>query len=193
MVINWSEIPLVQLESRLLQYKDIILTASNQLKLTSDNNIADIISVLQNNPKLMGNALAEPFNVKDENIYPVSTFGSAFSPTYMALSIWVGCAMLVAVLHTSLPKYHRFAKLKPKEEYLGKMLIFNTLSMIQTIIIILSTVFILHVHVETPFSHVNGGGVTSLTFSVIVYTMASVFGNLGKGVGGYDGCRAVGW
>ncbi|EHL97891.1 hypothetical protein HMPREF9103_01824, partial [Lentilactobacillus parafarraginis F0439] len=134
-----------QLESRLLQYKDIILTASNQLKLTSDNNIADIISVLQNNPKLMGNALAEPFNVKDENIYPVSTFGSAFSPTYMALSIWVGCAMLVAVLHTSLPKYHRFAKLKPKEEYLGKMLIFNTLSMIQTIIIILSTVFILHV------------------------------------------------
>lgn len=169
-----------QLESRLLQYKDIILTASNQLKLTSDNNIADIISVLQNNPKLMGNALAEPFNVKDENIYPVSTFGSAFSPTYMALSIWVGCAMLVAVLHTSLPKYHRFAKLKPKEEYLGKMLIFNTLSMIQTIIIILSTVFILHVHVESLFLMLMVGVVTSLTFSVIVYTMASVFGNLGK-------------
>ncbi len=96
----------------------------------------------------MGNALAEPFNVKDENIYPVSTFGSAFSPTYMALSIWVGCAMLVAVLHTSVPKYHKFKNLKPREEYIGKMLLFNTLSMIQTVIIILTTVFILHVHVE---------------------------------------------
>lgn len=169
-----------KLESQLLQYKDIILNASNQLKLTSDNNIADIISVLQNNPKLMGSALAEPFDVKDENIYPVSTFGSAFSPTYMALSIWVGCAMLVAVLHTSLPRYHKFAKLTPKEEYLGKMLLFNTLSMIQMMIIVLSTVFILHVHVESLFLMFMVGVVTSLTFSVIVYTMASVFGNLGK-------------
>lgn len=169
-----------KLENQLLQYKDVILNASNQLKLTSDNNIADIISVLQNNPKLMGNALAEPFNVKDENIYPVSTFGSAFSPTYMALSIWVGCAMLVAVLHTSVPKYHKFKNLKPREEYIGKMLLFNTLSMIQTVIIILTTVFILHVHVESLFLMLMVGVVTSLTFSVIVYTMASVFGNLGK-------------
>lgn len=169
-----------KLENQLLQYKDVILNASNQLKLTSDNNIADIISVLQNNPKLMGNALAEPFSVKDENIYPVSTFGSAFSPTYMALSIWVGCAMLVAVLHTSVPKYHKFKNLKPREEYIGKMLLFNTLSMIQMVIIILTTVFILHVHVESLFLMLMVGVVTSLTFSVIVYTMASVFGNLGK-------------
>ncbi|MGF2384556.1 YhgE/Pip family protein [Lentilactobacillus otakiensis] len=168
------------LENQLLQYKGVILQASNQLKLTSDNNIADIISILQNNPKLMGNALAQPFNVKDENIYRVSSFGEAFAPTYMALSIWVGCAMLVAVLHTSAPKYHRFKNLRPREEYIGKMLLFNTLSMIQTMIIVLSTVFILRVHVESLFLMVMIGVASSLTFSVIVYTMASVFGNLGK-------------
>ncbi|WP_243685958.1 hypothetical protein [Lentilactobacillus rapi] len=39
-----------KLENQLLQYKDVILNASNQLKLTSDNNIADIISVLQTTP-----------------------------------------------------------------------------------------------------------------------------------------------
>lgn len=168
------------LENQLLQYKGVILQASNQLKLTSDNNIADIISILQNNPKLMGNALAQPFNVKNENIYRVSSFGEAFAPTYMALSIWVGCAMLVAVLHTSAPKYHRFKNLRPREEYIGKMLLFNTLSMIQTMIIVFSTVFILRVHVESLFLMVMIGVVSSLTFSVIVYTMASVFGNLGK-------------
>ncbi|MEY2347955.1 YhgE/Pip domain-containing protein [Lentilactobacillus buchneri] len=168
------------LENQLLQYKGVILQASNQLKLTSDDNIANIISILQNNPKLMGNALAQPFNVKNENIYRVSSFGEAFAPTYMALSIWVGCAMLVAVLHTSAPKYHRFKNLRPREEYIGKMLLFNTLSMIQTMVIVLSTVFILRVHVESLFLMVMIGVVSSLTFSVIVYTMASVFGNLGK-------------
>lgn len=168
------------LENQLLQYRGLILQASNQLKLTSDNNIADIISILQNNPKLMGNALAQPFNVKNENIYRVPSFGEAFAPTYMALSIWVGCAMLVAVLHTSAPKYHRFKNLRPREEYIGKLLLFNTLSMIQTMVIVLSTVFILRVHVESLFLMVMIGVVSSLTFSVIVYTMASVFGNLGK-------------
>ncbi|MSE22527.1 YhgE/Pip domain-containing protein, partial [Lactobacillus parabuchneri] len=97
-----------------------------------------------------------------------------------ALSIWVGCAMLVAVLHTSVPKYHKFANLKPREEYIGKMLLYNTLSMIQTMVIILSAVFILRIHVESLFLMVMIGVVSSLTFSVIVYTMASVFGNLGK-------------
>ena len=168
------------LENQLLQYRGLILQASNQLKLTSDNNIADIISILQNNPKLMGDALAQPFNVKNENIYRVPSFGEAFAPTYMALSIWVGCAMLVAVLHTSAPKYHRFKNLRPREEYIGKLLLFNTLSMIQTMVIVLSTVFILRVHVESLFLMVMIGVVSSLTFSVIVYTMASVFGNLGK-------------
>lgn len=168
------------LENQLLQYKGVILQASNQLKLTSDNNIADIIGILQNNPELMGNALAQPFNVKNENIYRVSSFGEAFAPTYMALSIWVGCAMLVAVLHTSAPKYHRFKNLQPREEYIGKMLLFNTLSMVQMMVIVLSTVFILRVHVESLFLMVMIGVVSSLTFSVIVYTLASVFGNLGK-------------
>lgn len=168
------------LENQLFQYRGLVLQASNQLKLTSDNNIADIISILQNNPKLMGNALAQPFNVKNENIYRVPSFGEAFAPTYMALSIWVGCAMLVAVLHTSAPKYHRFKNLRPREEYIGKLLLFNTLSMIQTMVIVLSTVFILRVHVESLFLMVMIGVVSSLTFSVIVYTMASVFGNLGK-------------
>lgn len=84
-----------KLENQLLQYKSMILAASNQLKLTDDHNIASVITILQNNPKLMGSSLASPFKMKNENIYQMGTFGAAFSPTYIALSIWVGCAMLV--------------------------------------------------------------------------------------------------
>lgn len=169
-----------KLENQLLQYKSMILAASNQLKLTDDHNIASVITILQNNPKLMGSSLASPFKMKNENIYQMGTFGAAFSPTYIALSIWVGCAMLVSVLRTTAPRARRYRLLTTRQEYIGKLLTFLTLSLIQTGIIVLSTVLILHVHVVNLFLMTITGVLSSLTFSMIVFTMVAIFGNLGK-------------
>lgn len=169
-----------KLENQLLQYKSMILAASNQLKLTDDHNIASVITILQNNPKLMGSSLASPFKMKNENIYQMGTFWAAFSPTYIALSIWVGCAMLVSVLRTTAPRARRYRLLTTRQEYIGKLLTFLTLSLIQTGIIVLSTVLILHVHVVNLFLMTITGVLSSLTFSMIVFTMVAIFGNLGK-------------
>lgn len=168
------------LENKLLSYQSDIIKISNQLKLTSNDNIADIITVLQNNPELMGSVLAQPFNVKNEDIYKVSSFGAAFTPTYLAISIWVGCTMLVAVLHTKAPKLSDFRGITLREEYFGKLLTFATLSLVQTFIAITSTLLVLHVHVESFFLLIFVGILSSITFMAIIYTLASLFGNLGK-------------
>lgn len=169
-----------KLENQLLAYKNDIVAISNKLKLTSDDNIADIITVLQSNPDLMGSALAQPFTVKNEDIYKVNSFGAAFAPTYIALSIWVGCTMLVAVLKTKVPKLAKFRGLSVREEYLGKLLTFGTLSLVQTLVILLSAVLILRIHVASFFLLLMVGLLSSMTFTIIVYTMAALFGNLGK-------------
>lgn len=169
-----------KLEDRLQSYKDEIVAVSNQLKLTSDHDIANIITVLQSNPDLMGSALARPFTVKNEDIYKVNSFGAAFSPTYIALSIWVGCTMLVAVLKTKAPKLAKFRGLSVRDEYLGKLLTFGTLSLVQTVVIIGSAVALLKIHVASLFLMLMIGLISSVTFTIIVYTMAALFGNLGK-------------
>ncbi|HBC96227.1 MAG TPA: YhgE/Pip domain-containing protein, partial [Clostridium sp.] len=43
------------LENKLLQFKNPILNVSNKLKLTDNSDIVKIITILQNNPELMGN------------------------------------------------------------------------------------------------------------------------------------------
>lgn len=169
------------LDTKLTSYQDDIKTIANQLKLTNDSDIVSIITVLQNNPKTMGNTLVSLFNVKDESIYKVSSFGSAFLPTYLTLSIWVGCTMLVMVLHTTIPRENRrFRNMTVHEEYFGKMLTFGTISLIQTTIIIFSAVLLLHVQVESLFIMLLFGFLTSILFTTIVFTLASTFGNLGK-------------
>lgn len=169
-----------KLEDKLTAGKATIVGVSNRLKLTSDRNMAAIISVLQSSPGLMGSTLAKPFNIKNEDIYRVTSFGAAFAPSYMALSIWVGCTMLVAVLYTAAPREGKLRKLTDRTEYLGKLMIFMTLSLIQTLIVTLSTMFILPIHAESPLLLLLTGGIISIGFMIIIYTLVCLFGNLGK-------------
>ncbi|WP_446897074.1 YhgE/Pip family protein [Clostridium sp. LBM24168] len=169
-----------KLENKLLQFKDPIINVSNKLKLTSNNDIVKIITILQNNPELMGNFMANPFNIKEENIYTIPNFGSAFAPTYMTISIWVGCTMLAAMLKTTTAKFKGSENLSLKEEYFGKMLLFVSISIIQSLIIVFTTKFILQVYTKSFFLMIMFGLFSSLAFSTIVYSMVSIFKNLGK-------------
>lgn len=171
------------LESKLTSYQDDIQNIANQLKLTSNNDIVSVITVLQNNPKTMGNTLVSLFNVKNQSIYRVGTFGAAFLPTYVCLSIWIGCTMLVMILHTTIPReQRRFHNMTVHEEFCGKFLTFLTLSLIQTMIIIFSSILFLRVQVESVFIMVLFGVLSSLLFTAIIYGLAATFGNLGKAI-----------
>lgn len=171
-----------KLENQLLQFKKPIINASNKLKLTNNKDIVKIITILQNDPEIMGNFMANPFNIKEENIYTIPNFGSAFAPTYMTISIWVGCTMLAAMLKTTAAKFEGSENLSLKEEYFGKMLLFVSISIIQSLIIVFTTKFILHVYTENFFLMIIFGLISSLAFSTIVYSMVSIFGNLGKAI-----------
>ncbi|WP_147565850.1 YhgE/Pip domain-containing protein [Clostridium tyrobutyricum] len=169
-----------KLENQLLKFKGSISKASDKLKLVNNDDIVKIITVLQNNPDLMGNFISKPFNIKEENIYTVPNFGSAFAPTYMTLSIWVGCTMLGSMLKTTVAKFKGSENLTLREKYFGKMLLFVSLSIIQSLVIVFTTKFILHTYTENFFLMIMFGIVSSLAFSTIVYSLVSLFGNPGK-------------
>ncbi|WP_268913371.1 YhgE/Pip domain-containing protein [Lentilactobacillus sp. SPB1-3] len=168
-----------KLYKQLLTNRGMINKISSQLKLTSDGDIAKILSILQSNPKLMAGNLTSLFNVKTESIYRVASFGEAFAPSYMAISVWVGCTMLISVLKTTIPRKGRFKTFTRHEEYFGKMFLFWTLSLVQTFIIITSSLFILHIHVANMFMMYIVGAFVSITFSTMIYTASSLLGNLG--------------
>ncbi len=170
-----------KLENQLLKFKDSISKTSDKLKLINNDDIVKIITVFQNNPDLMGNFYIKAFLIlKEENIYTVPNFGSAFAPTYMTLSIWVGCTMLGSMLKTTVAKFKGSENLTLREKYFGKMLLFVSLSIIQSLVIVFTTKFILHTYTENFFLMIMFGIVSSLAFSTIVYSLVSLFGNPGK-------------
>ncbi|BAH06565.1 YhgE/Pip domain-containing protein [Clostridium kluyveri] len=171
-----------KLNNRLLQFKDNINKLSNELKLVTNNDIIQIITILQNNPELMGDFISSPFNVKEENIYTVSNFGSSMAPMYTALAMWVGSIMLVTLLRVDVTPFKGSGNLTLKEKYLGKLLTFIALGAIQGIIVTLGDKFLLQVQMVNVFLMIMVALVSAITFTVIVYTLVSILGNFGRAI-----------
>ncbi|WP_050607451.1 YhgE/Pip domain-containing protein [Clostridium niameyense] len=168
------------LSLKLEEFKGLIGNLSNELKKVDNNDLNKIITIFQTNPELMGNFVANPFNLKEESIYKVENYGSGMAPIYTTLSLWVGALILTSIFKTTLSKFEDSENITLKEEYLGKMLFFITIAVIQGLIVALGDKFLLGVQTSNLLLLLLFAIISSLTFSIIVYTLVSILRNVGK-------------
>lgn len=138
-----------------------------------------LIDTLSGNPDLYGEFFAEPVQIETEVIYPVENYGSAVTPFYTVLAIWVGALILTAILKVK-PNTETFSDAKDYELYLGRYGIFFFVGQIQTLIIVMGDLFLLHVQCIHPFYFWLASAMISFTFSLLIYTLVLAFGDVGK-------------
>jgi len=172
----------LDLKNRLLQFKDIISTLSDKLQATNNSDIIKIISVLESNPDFMGSFISSPFNIKNESIYSIPNYGSGMAPVYTVLAIWVGVLLLVSLLKTKTVDFDGSSKISIREKHFGKMLTFITISLIQASIVSVGDKLFLHVYTQSTALMIAFSLMSGVTFSIIVYTLVSVLGNIGKAI-----------
>ena len=168
------------LSSKLKEFRRIISTLGSALEKTNEDDLIGIISTLQSNPDIMGNYISSPINLKEEPVYGVPNYGSAMTPVYSVLALWVGALMLISVLKVNpviIPEGDHYT---PRQKYFGKLLYFAALGILQGLIVSLGDILLLHVYTVNSFLLVMMSVIIGLSFSTIVYTLMSVFGNLGK-------------
>ncbi|KHD38686.1 phage infection protein [Clostridium acetobutylicum] len=179
---NLSSKVSLDLKNRLLQFKDIISALSSKLQETNNNDLIQIISILQSNPDFMGNFISTPFSIKDESIYSIPNYGSGMAPVYTVLAIWVGTLLLVSLLKTRVPDSQGLHILTLREKHFGKMLTFITLSLIQSFIVSLGDILLIKIYTVNPALLIAFALMSGFTFCVIVFTLVSTLGNIGKAI-----------
>ena len=178
--LNTLNMSMTQLKGVIESASDKINTTLDKLESASEDEKADIIvNLLSGNPEKLGSFFSEPVQVSDNYIYEIANYGSGVAPFYTTLAIWVGMTILV-----SLVKVHADAKglgkLKPSQLYFGRYLTFFLLSQVQTFIIVLGDLYLLKIQCVHPVSFIVTGAVTSLTFSLLIYSLTISFGDIGK-------------
>ncbi len=170
------------LKEKLEYFKSGISELSKKLGEVSNDNLSEIVTILQSKPELMGEYIANPFNIKDESIYKVSNYGSGMAPIYSVLATWVGGLVLTSLLSTDVAKFEGSENLTVRQKYLGKLITFALLGTIQGFIIAVGDKYLLGVQtVNTPL-FILFGVLCSLSFCTIIYTLVSLFRNVGKAI-----------
>jgi len=155
--------------------------AADQIRqLQGQGNLDELLDWLKNDTTKESDFLANPVLIKEEKKFPIPNYGSAMSPFYTTLSLWVGAMLLVSLMRVDVEDGdHRY---KSYEVYFGRMCIFLTIGLCQALIVSLGDFFLLGTYVVNKLCFVLFAMLISMVFVTITYTLVSVFGNIGKGL-----------
>lgn len=149
-------------------------------KYDNEEDFDRLVDLLINNSEESSNFLSNVVNIEKNSIFSVPNYGSGMSPFYTTLALWVGGTILVSLLTTHAKKFEDEEDITPIQEYFGKGLTFVTIAIAQGLVVTMGDMLILKTYVVNPTLFALTGIFTSVVFVTFIYTLVSVFGDVGK-------------
>lgn len=146
---------------------------------SEDEKAEALLNFLQGDPESYGEFFSQPVEVETVAVYEVENYGTAMMPFYSVLALWVGGTILVAIIKVKAePK--GLTDVKSYQLYFGRYLLFWLLGQIQAAIIVFGDLYLLKCKVQYPGLLWLTASLSSFTFTLLIYSLALSFGDVGK-------------
>lgn len=179
-ITDLSNDELNKLKEKFPDIKDNIHELSTRLKkIDNREDIDELLDMITNDWEDQSDFLANPVEIQDNRLFSWPNYGSAVTPFYTVLCLWIGGYMLSILLGTEAHSTEDGKKLKSYEIYFGKMLLFLFIGVGQAIVVSMGALFILNVYAVHPVMFVLYSIFVSTVFMIIIYTAVSVYGYAG--------------
>lgn len=154
-------------------------TLESLQEYTDEQFRGTLLEILGGDPLVYGQYFPEMVQTRIHTVYPVANYGSAMTPFYTVLSIWVGGVILSSIVKVH-ARTEGLIDPKPAELFFGRYLFFFVISQIQSIVIVSGGLYLLKVQCLHPGMMYLTGALTAFTFSLLIYSLAISFGDVGK-------------
>ena len=176
-------VSLSQLENALGNAAAAINALLGKVQTLRDSDLLqDLIELLHGDPQQFAEFFAQPVSVTTETVYPVENYGTAMTPFYTTLAIWVGCVVTGSIIKVEVDP-GRLKKPRPDQLFFGRFLTFFLIGQIQAAIIVAGDIYLLGCQCLRPDLFFLCGAVTSLVFNILIYALTATFGDIGKAIG----------
>jgi putative membrane protein len=152
--------------------------ASKMREIDKSYDIEEVIDFLRNDIEQESEFFSEPVLLNKHSLFPIPNYGSAMSPFFTALSLWVGGTILISMLSVGVSQ----KVYSPYQIYIGRYLIFFIIGVMQALSVSIGNIILIGVYVADKFEYILFSVLISTVFTLIVYTFVSVLGNVGKGI-----------
>lgn len=167
-----------EMTNTVIEKLDAIISEFTVLK--DNEQYQKIMDMLETEPQLLTAFISSPVSIYTEQIYPIANYGSAMTPFYTILALWVGALILVAIIHVKVIPEGEFLHAKHYEKFFGRYLTFFFVGQAQTLITVLGELFYIKIQCQNPFLFWLAAAITSLVFTLFIYSLTVAFGNVGE-------------
>ena len=161
--------------------KQLNTTRTDVAALSSSAMFQQLSQALGLDASKVGSFVGEPVHLDEQVLYPVKNYGSAVTPFYTNLALWVGGFVLVAIYKLEVDRNEKIRKYTPRQGYMGRWLLFVTVGFLQAIIATIGDLA-LGIQCEHPFLFVLAGVFASFVYVNIIYALAVAFRHIGKAI-----------
>ncbi|WP_033152572.1 YhgE/Pip domain-containing protein [Pseudobutyrivibrio ruminis] len=180
-IMEQSKDSLVKSRDEAVEMESQLAALIAEIKAIGQNEAYQkVMELLQSDPDLLSDFISSPVDISDEYIYPVENNGSMTAPFYIVLSIWVGALIMSTILKTTVKDTTGMNNIKNWQCFLGRFFTTFVIGQIQTIITVLGAFLFVGIQCEHPFYFWLACAWTSLIYSLLLYSFAYSFGNVGE-------------
>ena len=147
--------------------------------LAGSEEYQKILSTNIDGQKLSG-YISSPVSLKTESFFKVRNYGTAMSPFFTNLAIWVGGIVLLSLFKLEVDLDEEIKEYRPYQGYLGRLLIFMFTGLCQALTVCLGDLLMLKVQCEHPFLFIIAGMVASLVYVNLIYALGTTLKHVGK-------------
>lgn len=175
--INDASAKLGMANSKWPEFRSSIQTAADKLNSVSDADLDRLIAFSDLNQEDVNNYFQSPVVMDKQHVYAVDNYGSALSPFYISISLWIGCIIAVAMITMRIKYAAR--KYSAETVYLGRMGLFIVISIAQSLVVIVGALM-LKIQLTSPLLFALTTFYVGICAMIVVYSLTSAFGNAGK-------------
>lgn len=124
--------------------------------------------------------MSSPVTVDTEVLYDVKNYGSAMTPFYTNLALWVGGLILVSIFKQEVDFDEKIPNATATQCYFGRFLLFLIIGLIQSVIVCAGDIWLIKAQCNGPAAFIFAGMVCSVVYVSLIYAMALAFKHIGK-------------
>ena len=150
--------------------------------LADNEQYQEVMELLEAEPEIIASFIASPIQMEEVAFYEIETYGSAMSPFYTVLALWVGALITVALVHVKVVDTDDLKGVKNYQKFFGRYIVFFLIGQAQTLITVLGNLFFVQIYCVHPFLFWVTSAIISFMFTLFMYSLTYSFGNVGEAI-----------
>lgn len=150
----------------------------------ASGDVEALRAAIGSDPSALAKAVSAPVKLDRHAVYPVDNFGSAMTPLYTTLALWIGALLVMVTLKVTPSKriLDQMGHVPAWQQFIGRFGVVALISLMQSTCVSVGNMVFLGVQTANPFLYLLCYWVSGLVFAFIIYTLVVSFANFGKAI-----------